>query len=105
MLKLISVYLLSFLVLISSPVFGAEQLLPEKSPPEQSSTQEPGFFSMAGDLIIARPLLLVTTIVGGTMFVLSYPFSALGGNSEEAADVLFKTPAKATFYRCLGCSF
>ena len=32
------------------------------------------------------------------------PFSLLGGNADEAGEVLVMGPAKATFVRCLGCT-
>jgi hypothetical protein len=44
------------------------------------------------------------TVVGAATFVVSLPFSALGGNVADAADTLVVGPAKATFVRCLGCS-
>ena len=87
--------ILSLSLMTSAPAFAAER----------PSSEKPGFFAMTGDLIVARPLLLVTTIVGGALFIVSSPFSALGGNLDEAADVLVKNPAKATFSRCLGCAF
>jgi len=34
----------------------------------------------------------------------SLPFTALGGNVKQAADVLVVGPAKETFVRCLGCN-
>ncbi|MCR9261713.1 MAG: hypothetical protein NXH95_18495 [Pseudomonadaceae bacterium] len=71
--------------------------------PGFASDNEPSAGEMAADIVIARPLGLVTTVLGGAAFVVSLPFSALGGNVEEAADALFLDPAKATFVRCLGC--
>ncbi|MGY0217036.1 hypothetical protein ACWJJH_06555 [Endozoicomonadaceae bacterium StTr2] len=70
----------------------------------QSSMEDPNYLAMTGDLLIARPLLLATTIIGGVVFVVSSPFSAAGGNMNEAAETLVKAPARATFQRCLGCS-
>jgi len=48
-------------------------------------------------------LLLAATGVGTGMFLVSLPFSALGGNVEEAANTLVIRPAWQTFVRCLGC--
>jgi hypothetical protein len=62
-----------------------------------------GEFAMAGDLLVARPIGAVATVAGTALFVLSLPFSALGGNVKQAADVLVIGPAKETFMRCLGC--
>ena len=59
---------------------------------------------MAGDILVARPFGMVLTLVGSALFVVSLPFTALGGNVSEAADVLVVGPAKETFVRCLGCT-
>ncbi|OUS12518.1 hypothetical protein A9Q89_05630 [Gammaproteobacteria bacterium 53_120_T64] len=64
----------------------------------------PSGLDMAADLLIGRPVLLATTIVGSAIWLVALPFSALGGNIDESAEVLVKGPARATFVRCLGCS-
>jgi len=66
--------------------------------------ETPSALAMTGDAIVARPVLLVMTVVSSAIFLVSLPFSALGGNVGEAADVMVMGPAKATFVRCLGCS-
>ncbi len=66
--------------------------------------ENPSALAMVGDLIIARPLLLAMTVVGTATFIVSLPFSALGGNTGQAADTLVVGPAAATFVRCLGCT-
>ena len=66
--------------------------------------ERPGGVAMAADVLLARPLLLVSSVVGTGLFLVSLPFSALGGNVGEAADALVVTPVKATFVRCLGCT-
>ena len=68
------------------------------------SEEEPSAFAMTGDLLIARPLLLVTTVVGTAAYVVSLPFSLAGGNEKSARETLVYGPAKATFVRCLGCT-
>ena len=68
------------------------------------STDSPPFYKMLGDLIIARPLLLGATVIGTAAFVVSLPFTALGGNVKEAGQALVVDPGKATFVRCLGCT-
>lgn len=64
----------------------------------------PGEFAVAGDILIARPVLLVITGLGLAAFTVSLPFSAMGGNVDEAGETLVKAPARATFLRCLGCT-
>ncbi len=73
-------------------------------PPAVGDTyQQPTALAMTGDLVLARPALFVMTVVGTAVFVVSLPFSALGGNVGNSADTLVVRPGKATFVRCLGC--
>jgi hypothetical protein len=65
--------------------------------------QNPPAYAMIGDLLIARPLLVVATVIGAGAFVLSLPFTALGGGVGDAGQALVVDPAKAAFVRCLGC--
>ncbi len=58
--------------------------------------------SMMFDLVLLRPLGLAATVVGTAFFVVSLPFSILGGNTGEAAKKLMVEPAKYTFTRPLG---
>ena len=64
----------------------------------------PKGYAMAGDLLIARPLLIAATVVGAGLFVVSSPFTLAGGNFKEAAQSLVAEPAMAAFVRCLGCT-
>ncbi|MCG6929653.1 MAG: hypothetical protein LJE64_03785 [Desulfofustis sp.] len=58
--------------------------------------------TMTIDLVICRPLGLVALLGGTLVFVVSSPFSALGGNIEGAWDSLVVDPAEFTFKRQLG---
>lgn len=89
MKKLIQAVLVVCLM-ISMPVIAAER-------------EEPKAMSMAADLVIARPLGVVITAAGTVAFVVSLPFSLLGGNVGKAAQALVVAPGKETFVRCLGC--
>lgn len=60
--------------------------------------------AMIADGLIARPLLIVGTVIGTGVFVVSLPFSLLGGNSGGAFHALVAEPFKTTFLRCLGCT-
>ncbi|MBV4461461.1 multidrug transporter [Pseudomonas sp. COR58] len=66
--------------------------------------QNPPAYAMIGDLLIARPLLTVATVIGAGVFVVSLPFTALGGGIGDAGEALVVAPAKAAFARCLGCT-
>jgi hypothetical protein len=70
----------------------------------QAVEEEPSMLAMAGDLILARPLLFATTVGGAVVYVLGLPFSLAGGNAREAGETLVVGPARATFVRCLGCT-
>ncbi|MEE4609135.1 MAG: hypothetical protein V2L15_09625 [Desulfobacteraceae bacterium] len=58
--------------------------------------------AMAVDVLLLRPLGLVATVAGAVLYVLSLPFSAAGGNTEEARQKLVEEPACYTFQRPLG---
>ncbi|AHI29515.1 hypothetical protein [Marinobacter similis] len=66
--------------------------------------ESPSALAMTGDAIFARPVLFATTVIGSAVYLVSLPFSLLGGNAGEAGEVLVVGPAKATFVRCLGCT-
>jgi len=66
--------------------------------------ETPGALAMSTDALVVRPAMLVTTILGAGVFIVSSPFSALGGNIGESWDVLVEGPFETTFVRCLGCT-
>ncbi len=88
--KCVAALLAVAMLAISAPVLAG--------PEDEPSAQE-----MFGDLVVARPVGLVITAVGAAAFVVSLPFSALGGNIDKAAEKLVIGPARETFVRCLGC--
>ncbi|NOX49388.1 MAG: hypothetical protein GXP16_02480 [Gammaproteobacteria bacterium] len=89
--KLLASVAVCCMLLGSVPVFAAD------------ADATPGAGAMVADALVARPLGLVVTTLGAVAFVVSLPFSALGGNVKEAADTLVIGPGKETFVRCLGC--
>ena len=58
--------------------------------------------AMIFDLVLLRPLGLAGLVAGTACFIVSLPFSLLGGNTGEAAQKLVVAPAKYTFTRPLG---
>lgn len=58
--------------------------------------------AMVADVIVARPVGLVATVVGSAVYVVSLPFSLLGGNEKQAREKLVKEPTAFTFKRPLG---
>ncbi|TWH64220.1 hypothetical protein LX59_02627 [Azomonas agilis] len=71
-------------------------------PVYQSDT--PAGYSMLGDLLIARPLLIGATLIGSVAFVVSLPFSLASGSVNETAESLVFDPGREAFVRCLGCT-
>lgn len=66
--------------------------------------ETPSAAAMVFDGIIVRPITLVATVVGTALWVVTLPFSLLGGNAGDAGETLVLEPAAATFLRCLGCT-
>jgi hypothetical protein len=54
------------------------------------------------DVLIERPIGLVMTVSGFGLFIVTLPFSALGGNAQEVGNKLVERPFKYTFKRPLG---
>ncbi len=57
---------------------------------------------MVADALVVRPLGIVALIAGTAVFIVSLPFSALGGNTDKAFEHMMVKPAKFTFQRPLG---
>ena len=82
---------------------SAMLLMVATMPSYAADADEPGTWEMAADATIARPIGAAITVVGAAAFVVSLPFSALGGNVTKSAEKLVLDPARAAFVRCLGC--
>ena len=54
------------------------------------------------DVTMARPVGAAATVAGFALFLVSSPFSLLGGNAGESWDNLVVAPAAYTFKRPLG---
>ena len=57
---------------------------------------------MLADAFMVRPFMLAGTVLTTATFIVTLPFSALGGNVGESAEKLVKDPAAYTFTRPLG---
>jgi hypothetical protein len=69
---------------------------------EYFEAKEPGGGDMMFDAVVVRPVGIVATVVGSAFWLISLPFSALGGNVGAATEKLVKDPARYTFKRPLG---
>lgn len=86
------------------PAQGTEVVQSNNSGDPTYTVNAPPAYSMIGDLLIARPFLIAGTAIGAAAFVVSLPFTALGGNVKEAGEALVVAPGREAFVRCLGCS-
>lgn len=63
----------------------------------------PSYETMVVDTIVGKPLQLVTAVAGTAAYLVSLPFSLIGGNADQAQQKLFVEPWDA-MGRCLGCT-
>ncbi len=89
-----------FFVLALVAMLGSSPAVAE----QQRMEAQPSGGAMVVDALVARPLLIVATAAGTGLFLVSLPFTALGGGVGSTAETLIKTPAEAAFRRCLGCT-
>ncbi len=63
----------------------------------------PSYDTMVVDTVVGKPLQLVNAVAGTAAYVVSLPFSIIGGNHEQAQQKLVVEPWQA-MNRCLGCT-
>lgn len=66
--------------------------------------QQPSELALMGDVLIGRPFLTAWTGIGFAAFAVTLPFSALGDNVDETAEMMVRAPGRAAFRRCMGCT-
>jgi hypothetical protein len=93
--KLLS-YILAFTLALSSIMLSSNVAAYERLQEETTAG------TMLADTFMVRPFMLVSTIVGTAAFVVTLPFSLLGGNTGESAKTLVGEPFMYTFARPLG---
>ncbi len=98
MARMLRRFLAILMVVTLAVAFMAPPVRAERDLPIDEASGE----AMVFDTIFMRPIGLVATVGGALVFVVSLPFSALGGNVGEAANKLVVAPAKFTFDRPLG---
>lgn len=77
---------------------GAAPVLAQAKNPDEETNAG----AMIVDFALIRPLGIAATAVGCVFFIVTVPFSAAGGNADQAAQSLVVAPAKHTFKRPLG---
>jgi hypothetical protein len=89
-----AVKVLMFSLILALPATGWSNTIEET----------PSAVAMTGDAIFVRPVMIATTVLGAAIFIVSSPFSALGGNLGESFSELVGKPFNTAFVRCLGCT-
>lgn len=69
---------------------------------DYTTTERPSGGAMLADAVFMRIPMTAVTIVGAGLFVVTLPFSALGGNVGEAGTKLVKEPFEYAWVRPLG---
>ena len=87
---------------LMAAVLAASQLVLAPAASAFELDAKPSAGAMFADAVAVRPVMLVGTVAGAATWVVSLPFSALGGNVGEAGDYLIMQPARYTFVRPLG---
>lgn len=64
--------------------------------------KQPSTVVKAADAVFVRPICFASTVVGSTLFLVSWPVTAALKKSKPAAESLVIHPARATFKRPLG---
>ncbi len=64
--------------------------------------KDPNAGTMVIDFVLVRPVAIVALVLGSAFFVVTLPFSAIGGNVKAAVKSLVVKPAKYSFVRPLG---
>jgi len=93
--KLLS-YILAFTLALSSVMFSSNAAAYERI------SAEPTAGTMLADTFMVRPFMLVSTVIGTAAYIVTLPFSLLGGNAGAAGKALVVEPAAYTFVRPLG---
>ena len=101
MYRKLMTYFLAFMLAVSNSAF-ASTMSTTSAAMYSDYQEEPTAGTMLADTVLVRPLMLVGTAVGVVAFVITLPFSALGGNVGDAGQTLVVAPAKYTFIRPLG---
>lgn len=98
-----AIVLLTVFAMLACP-FGASVLAGQANEPggEMMGVEKTDPAAMFVDIVASRPVGAASLATGTLTFVVSLPFSLLGGNTPEAFDQLMISPAKYTFLRPLG---
>jgi hypothetical protein len=96
--KKLASYFLAFILATSNLTFVSSAC----AAAYDSNTEPPSGGAMLADAVLMRVPMTAVTLVGAAVFVVTLPFSALGGNVGEAGTKLVKEPFEYAWLRPLG---
>lgn len=70
--------------------------------PTVQAETTPSSEDMIADALLARPVAAVASILGMIGYVVTYPFSAAGGNTKQVKEKLVSEPVENLWGRPLG---
>jgi hypothetical protein len=91
-------YVLAFMLAMTNMMFSSGAMARSYSDVDPDPTGG----TMLTDTVLVRPAMLVASVGGIVAFVVTLPFSLLGGNTGEAGKKLVVDPLAYTFVRPLG---
>lgn len=91
------------IALVATTLLSSQFAWAQSASTSQLRDREPGSEAIVADLLVARPIGAAITAIGLGAFIVSLPFTVVGGNVGEAGEKLVAGPGKETFVRCLGC--
>ena len=91
-------YVLAFTLALSNMMFSSGAMARSYNDVDPDPTGG----TMLADTVLVRPAMFVATVGGLVAFIVTSPFSLIGGNLGEAGNTLVVEPAAYTFVRPLG---
>lgn len=95
-------YMLAFTLAMSNMMFSSGAMARSYMASNYNVDPDPSGGTMLLDTVLVRPAMLVATVGGLVAFIVTSPFSLIGGNLGEAGSKLVVEPAAYTFVRPLG---
>ena len=89
------------MVLIFAVIMGLISFAPSRLEANPAGSGE-NAMSMIADFVVCRPIGILATLGGSALYILSYPFTYLGKNTEDAKRTFIEYPFHYTFRRPLG---
>ena len=100
--KMFSLVMAGVLAISSLAFAPAALAVRNNTMPYDLVSAEPTAGEMMADALMVRPVMALGTVATTAVFLVSLPFSLLGGNAGDAADKLVVEPFKRTFLHPLG---